>query len=70
MAGRIRGVVKWFNDKKGFGFAEVEGEKRDIFIHYSKINMGGHKTLKDGQTIEFEVEESPKGPQALNISVV
>lgn len=67
----VTGIVKFFNDKKGFGFAEgVEGEKRDIFLHYSKIDMAGHKTLQDGQSIEFEIEETPKGPQAINIRAI
>jgi CspA family cold shock protein len=60
------GVVKWFSNKKGFGFIEQE-EGGDIFVHHSAINMSGFKTLKEGQKVEFEVKRGPKGLQAHNI---
>ena len=63
------GVVKWFNDKKGFGFIEQEGGA-DVFVHYSAIQMDGFKTLKQGQDVEFEVKEGAKGPQAANVMKV
>ena len=61
------GKVKWFNDTKGFGFIEtVEGD--DIFVHFSGIRGDGHKTLKEGQEVEFDIYEGAKGPQALNVN--
>lgn len=60
------GTVKWFNESKGFGFIEQESGP-DVFAHYSAINGGGFKTLAEGQKVEFEVTDGPKGPQAENI---
>lgn len=60
---RIFGKVKWFNNAKGYGFIEQPGS-RDIFVHYSAIEGEGFKTLEQGQEVEFEVMQSPKGPQA------
>ncbi|WP_028308266.1 cold-shock protein [Desulfitibacter alkalitolerans] len=62
-----QGTVKWFNNEKGFGFIEVEGEK-DVFVHFSAISGDGFKSLEEGQRVEFEVTEGPKGPQAANVS--
>ena len=62
-----QGTVKWFNNEKGFGFIEVEGEK-DVFVHFSAISGEGFKSLEEGQKVEFEVTEGPKGPQAANVS--
>jgi cold shock CspA family protein/molybdopterin converting factor small subunit len=59
----VQGVVKWFNSDKGFGFIEVEGED-DVFVHWSKIKSDGYKTLEDGQSVEFEVVDGPKGREA------
>jgi cold shock protein len=59
----ISGRVKWFNESKGYGFIEREGEE-DVFVHYSAIEGEGFKTLKEGQLVEFEVTDSPKGAQA------
>ncbi len=61
-----KGRVKWFNDKKGFGFIEAEGQG-DVFVHYSSIEGSGFRTLKDGDQVSFEVENSPKGPQAVKV---
>ena len=61
-----QGTVKWFNDSKGFGFIEVEGQK-DLFVHMSEIKMDGFKTLKDGQSVEFTEGTSEKGPCATNV---
>ncbi len=61
------GTVKWFNDQKGFGFIEREGES-DIFVHYSAIKESGFKTLTEGDHVQFEVIDGPKGPQASNVS--
>ncbi|MCB1669019.1 MAG: cold-shock protein [Porticoccaceae bacterium] len=62
----ITGKVKWFDEKKGFGFIEREGGS-DVFVHFRAIVGDGFKTLADGQTVEFEVEDGQKGPQAVNV---
>jgi len=64
-----RGKVKWFNDQKGFGFIEQEGGG-DVFVHYSSITGDGFKTLAEGDEVEFEVTQGPKGPKAENVSRV
>jgi cold shock protein len=61
-----QGRVKWFNEKKGYGFIETEGEG-DVFVHYSAIEGSGFRSLNDGEPVSFEVEESSKGPQAVNV---
>ena len=61
------GKVKWFNDLKGFGFIEPDGGGPDVFAHFSAIQMSGFKTLKEGQRVQFEVTQGPKGKQATNI---
>jgi len=61
-----RGRVKWFSAEKGFGFIERENGK-DVFVHFSAINMDGFKTLEEGAEVEFEVVEGAKGPQAANV---
>jgi CspA family cold shock protein len=61
------GKVKWFNDAKGFGFITPDGGGEDLFAHFSAINIDGFKTLKENQTVSFEVVEGPKGKQASNI---
>ena len=60
------GTVKWFNAKKGYGFISDE-EGKDVFVHFSALNMDGFKELKDGERVEFEVVEGEKGPQAANV---
>ena len=64
-----RGKVKWFNDAKGYGFIEQEGGE-DVFVHFSAIQMDGFKTLTEGQEVEFEVTQGPKGPQAEKVTKV
>jgi cold shock protein len=63
---RSTGVVKWFNESKGFGFIEAEGGQ-DVFVHYSAISGSGFKTLAEGQHVEFDVKAGQKGPQAENV---
>ncbi len=62
----LTGVVKWFNDAKGYGFISTD-EGQDVFVHYSAIVMEGRKTLREGQRVEFEITDGPKGPQAANV---
>lgn len=65
--GLANGTVKWFNEKKGFGFIRHEDESRDIFVHYSAIDEPGFKTLAEGEPVSFDVEESDRGPVAKNV---
>ena len=62
----VKGKVKWFNEKKGFGFTEREGGD-DVFVHFSAIKGEGFKTLSEGQAVEFEVIQGEKGPQAADV---
>ena len=66
MAETLKGVVKWFNDAKGFGFIEHSSGK-DVFVHYSVIESDGFKTLKDGEPVEYEIKEGPKGLHAARV---
>ena len=63
------GTVKWFNETKGFGFIAPSDGGKDVFVHYSALEGGGFRTLQEGQAVNFETEEGPKGPQATNVSV-
>lgn len=65
----MRGTVKWFNSEKGFGFITTE-EGNDVFAHYSQIQKDGFKTLNEDESVEFDVVEGAKGPQAENITTV
>jgi len=63
------GTVKWFNDAKGFGFLSREGGP-DVFVHHSEIRAEGFKSLTEGQKVQFEVVDSPKGPRATNVTAL
>jgi len=63
----MNGTVKWFNDAKGFGFITPEDGGKDVFCHQSEINMEGFRTLSEGQQVEFDVEDGPKGPAAKTV---
>ncbi|MYL31986.1 cold-shock protein [Pontibacillus yanchengensis] len=62
----LQGNVKWFNAEKGFGFIEVEGQD-DVFVHFSAIQEEGFKTLEENQTVNFDIVEGNRGPQAANV---
>jgi len=69
MSERVTGTVKWFNASKGYGFIARE-DGPDVFVHYSAIQTEGFRTLQEGQQVEFEVEQGPKGLQAANVTVL
>ena len=63
------GIVKWFNERKGYGFIEQE-DGPDVFVHHSAISAAGLKTLKEGEQVRFDIEQGEKGPAAVNVTVV
>jgi len=65
----IKGTVKWFNERKGFGFLSQE-DGDDVFVHHTSIQGEGFKTLREGQSVEFEVQDGHKGPQAVNVTAL
>ena len=65
----INGTVKWFNDRKGFGFIE-QTDGPDVFVHHSAINANGFRTLNEGDRVSFDIEQGQKGPAAANVTVI
>jgi len=65
-----RGTVKWFNDDKGYGFITPDDGGSDLFVHHSNIQMGGFKSLKDGQVVQYEAAQGKKGPEATNVTAL
>lgn len=66
----ITGVVKWFNNAKGYGFVTPDEGEQDVFVHFSAITMEGYKTLKEGQKVQFDISQGPKGLHAANLQAV
>lgn len=64
-----QGIVKWFNDRKGYGFISQE-DGNDVFVHFSSIEATGYKTLSEGDNVDFDIEESDRGPEAKNVKKV
>jgi CspA family cold shock protein len=64
------GIVKWFNDSKGFGFITPDDGGKDLFAHHSNIRMDGYKSLKEAQKVSFDISQGPQGPAATNIKVI
>ncbi len=62
-----KGTVKWFNDAKGYGFIQMEGSEQDIFVHHTSIKADGFRTLNQGEEVQFELTDGPKGPKAENV---
>lgn len=69
MTERVKGTVKWFNNGKGYGFIERE-DGPDVFVHFTAIQVEGYRSLKEGQEVEFVIEEGPKGLQAADVTII
>jgi len=63
----VQGKVKWFNDRKGYGFISRDDGAGDVFVHFSSVSGEGYKTLREGEELEFDITDSPKGPKAANV---
>jgi CspA family cold shock protein len=66
----MQGAVKWFNDSKGFGFITPDGGGKDVFVHQSAIESSGFRSLAEGERVEFQTEQGPKGPQAKDVKKI
>jgi len=66
----LKGTVKWFNGKKGFGFIEREDKEKDVFVHASSVKSAGIRFLQEGDKLEFDLEDGPKGPSAVNLKKI
>ena len=66
----LKGTVKWFNGKKGFGFIERDDKEKDVFVHASAIKAAGMRFLNEGDKLEFDLEDGPKGPSAVNLKKI
>ena len=66
----LKGTVKWFNGKKGFGFIERDDKEKDAFVHVSAVKSAGMRYLNEGQKLEFELQDGPKGPSAVNLKAI
>ena len=64
----VKGTVKWFNEAKGFGFITQDEGGADVFVHFSAINGNGFRTLAEGQKVNYDIQQGPKGPQAANVT--
>ena len=64
------GTVKWFNSEKGFGFITPDGGEKDVFVHHSEIQSNGYRSLDDNQRVKFDVNQGPKGPQAVGVTII
>jgi CspA family cold shock protein len=69
MTERVKGTVKWFNSDKGYGFIERE-DGPDVFVHFTSLQAEGYRTLNEGQEVEFSIEDSPKGLQAVDVTII
>ena len=63
----LTGAVKWFNNAKGYGFIVQDNGEKDVFVHHSAIAMEGYRSLNEGERVEYEIEQTPKGPAAVNV---
>ncbi len=71
MSDRVTGVVKWFNNSKGYGFIAPDDGSKDVFVHYSALQeTGGYRSLEEGDRVELSIEEGEKGPQAANVVII
>jgi len=66
----VTGTVKWFNAEKGFGFIAPDDGSKDVFVHYSEVQGSGFRTLEENQRVQFDIEQGPKGPQAVGVTSV
>lgn len=67
MSERLTGVVKWFNDAKGYGFITPDAGGKDVFVHYSAVSSEGYRSLAEGQRVEYAIQQGPKGPSAVDV---